>query len=65
MLHTGTMVAAIWYFWRRWRLTFFQSRARLKHFALMLATATIITGLLGEMLVAGIEAVWLRNAPNL
>jgi undecaprenyl-diphosphatase len=64
MLHTGTMVAVIWYFWPRWRHTFFQSNATLKRFASMLAAATIITGLLGEVLIRGIEAVWLRDAPS-
>jgi undecaprenyl-diphosphatase len=64
MLHTGTTVAVIWYFWPRWRQTFFQSNATLKRFAFMLAAATILTGLLGEVLIAGIERVWLRNGAN-
>src|SRR5260221_10460879 len=58
MLHTGTMVAVIWYFWKRWRRAFFQNPAAFKSSALMLVVATAITGIVGEILIKIIERTW-------
>ncbi len=33
MLHTGTMLAVIVYFWQRWRRAFFSSGAELRQFS--------------------------------
>src|SRR5579872_657627 len=51
MLHTGTMFAVIWYFWKTWRRTFFQSMATFKRVALLLVVATALTGIVGEILI--------------
>jgi undecaprenyl-diphosphatase len=64
MLHTGTMVAVIWYFWKRWRQAFFQNPAAFKSSALLLVVATAITGIVGEILIKIIERTWFHNAPD-
>lgn len=51
MLHTGTMFAVILYFWQRWRDAYFSSSATLKRFAGLAILATVVTGLVGMVLV--------------
>jgi undecaprenyl-diphosphatase len=65
MLHTGTMVAVLFYFWPRWRQRLqenahvnFSFRACLQQeFVRMAAVATIVTGGVGLMLKKLIETV--------
>jgi undecaprenyl-diphosphatase len=64
MLHTGTMLAVILYFWSKWRRAFFNSVADFKKSALLLIVATLITGVIGEALIKLIEKVWFRGTPN-
>ena len=64
MLHTGTMVAVIVYFWNQWRRAFFQSAAAFKRFAVLLIIATAITGVIGEALAKLIEKFWFGGAPH-
>jgi undecaprenyl-diphosphatase len=64
MLHTGTMVAVIWYFWKRWRQAFCQNAAAFKSSALLLVVATAITGIIGEILIKIIERTWFHSAPD-
>jgi undecaprenyl-diphosphatase len=64
MLHTGTMLAVIWYFWKRWRRAFFQNLAAFKSFALMSVVATALTGIVGEVLIKIIEKTWFHSAPG-
>jgi len=64
MLHTGTMLAVILYFWSQWKRTLFQSRSVFKRSALLLALATVITGIGGELLIKIIERAWFHNAPD-
>src|SRR6185437_14978485 len=47
MLHTGTMVAVIVYFWRSWRDTYFRSVAAFKQFVALIVLATVLTGVIG------------------
>src|SRR5580765_7517959 len=50
MLHTGTMFAAIVYFWSGWKALLFPpipSPGRGKHFLAMILLATAVTGVLG------------------
>src|SRR3984893_14180161 len=63
-LHTGTMLAVIVYFWKRWHRTFCQARTTLTNVAMLLVLATGMTGIVGELLVMAIERIWLRNAPQ-
>jgi len=64
MLHTGTMLAVILYFWNKWRRAFFGSVADFKQAALLLIVATVVTGVIGEALIKLIEKVWLRGQPT-
>lgn len=62
MLHTGTMLAVILYFWKQWRRVFFQSTAAFKEFFFLLILASAITGVLGEALIKGIEKFGFRGS---
>lgn len=64
MLHTGTMLAVIVYFWQRWRRTFFSSMAEFKNFAIALIVATVLTGIVGGGIIEFIEKVAMRHEPH-
>jgi undecaprenyl-diphosphatase len=64
MLHSGTMVAVIVYFWKLWRKAFLANVDTFKRSALQLLLASAVTALVGELLIKGIEKVWLRDTPN-
>src|ERR1700727_4030913 len=51
MLHTGTMFAVIAYFWKQWRGTYFQTSSAFKKFAGLLILATVLTGVVGEIII--------------
>jgi undecaprenyl-diphosphatase len=55
MLHTGTMFAVIVYFWKQWAKTYFQSAEAFKQIVIMLFVATLLTGVIGEVLIKAIE----------
>jgi len=61
MLHTGTMVAVIVYFWRRWHGTYFRSRAAFKEVAVKIIIATALTGVTGATIFWAIEKAAFRN----
>jgi undecaprenyl-diphosphatase len=62
MLHTGTMLAVIVYFWRPWRDRYFLSWEVFRPFAVRVAVATGITGILGIALMLVIERVILADS---
>jgi undecaprenyl-diphosphatase len=64
MLHTGTMLAVIWYFWKAWRRTLFQSSATFRRSVVLLVLATGVTAVVGETLIKIIEATWFHGAPD-
>ena len=64
MLHTGTMLAVIAYFWPRWRDTYFRGGAAFRAFAAQVVIATFFTALIGEAIVKIIEKTLLRNVPH-
>jgi undecaprenyl-diphosphatase len=64
MLHTGTMVAVIVYFWSQWRRSYFQSTPAFRRFALQVIVATACTAVIGEGIVKIIEKTALRNVPH-
>jgi undecaprenyl-diphosphatase len=64
MLHTGTMFAVIVYFWQSWRDRYFSSSAAFWSFTRLLATATILTGIIGLTLMLFIEHVVLRGSAH-
>ena len=61
MLHTGTMLAVIVYFWQRWRHAFFSSVPEVKNFVVALLVATFLTGIVGGGIIELIEKVLMRN----
>ena len=64
MLHTGTMLAVMVYFWRSWRERYFASRSTFLPFAKQAAAATALTGAVGLALMLFIERVVLRNSAH-
>ena len=61
MLHTGTMLAVLVYFWKRWRLRI-TDKASLHLYAKNLIIATAVTGFIGLGLKLLIEKVILEQA---
>jgi len=57
MLHTGTMFAAIVYFWSTWRARYFASGPMFAAFARDVTVATALTGVIGLALMKLIEQV--------
>jgi undecaprenyl-diphosphatase len=64
MLHTGTMFAVIVYFWKTWRASYFSSMSAFRANALLVATATVLTGVVGLILLRVIQHVAARNVAN-
>ena len=64
MLHTGTMFAVIAYFWKQWKQTYFSSTDAFKRFAVRLIYATMLTGIVGEVLNKLIEHTLFKGAPK-
>lgn len=64
MLHTGTMFAVIVYFWRQWKDTYFQSGEVFKRFAVLVILATVLTGVVGEVIIKIIENTAFNGAPK-
>ncbi len=61
MLHTGTMLAVIIYFWKSWRNTFRTFGDSARRYVRHLAVATISTGAVGYALIILIEKTLLRG----
>jgi undecaprenyl-diphosphatase len=64
MLHTGTMLAVIVYFWRSWRERYFVSYNTFWQFAKLVTVATALTGVIGLALMLLIERVVLRGSEH-
>jgi undecaprenyl-diphosphatase len=64
MLHTGTMFAVIVFFWNRWRTAATQVRGSWTSYALFLIIATVITGIVGGILIKLIEKFWFKGVPH-
>ncbi len=64
MLHTGTMFAVIVYFWRQWRMAYFQSALAFRAFAMRVIIATALTAVIGEAIIKLIEKTVLRAVPH-
>ena len=62
MLHTGTMVAVIAYFWKAWARTFFASPASLKETAVNVIAATVATLIVGLALKLLIEKIFMHGS---
>jgi undecaprenyl-diphosphatase len=64
MLHTGTMFAVIVYFWKQWRATFFSSKSQFGSFAWLAILATVLTAIVGEILIKIIEHTVFKGVPH-
>jgi len=64
MLHTGTMFAVIVYFWNEWRKTYFRSSEAFKLIAMRLVWATVLTGVVGEVMQKVVEKTLLKGVPH-
>ncbi len=64
MLHSGTMIAVIVYFWKAWREAFFSSREKIRRTATLLVFSTLLTALVGYPIKLVIEKTVLRGTPN-
>lgn len=64
MLHTGTMVAVILYFWKKWHRYYFSSLQVFWNFAKQVFLATLCTGMLGLVLKIVIEKIFMRHLPH-
>jgi len=54
MLHTGTMLAVIVYFWRQWKTTFFSSGQAFTRFACLVFVGCLLTGAVGYPINLGV-----------
>lgn len=64
MLHTGTMFAVIAYFWSQWKRTYFSRADSFKRFLVRAIWATVLTGVIGELLNKVIEKTVFNGAPK-
>jgi undecaprenyl-diphosphatase len=64
MLHTGTMFAVIVYFWRQWQRTYFASMEAFRRSAFLIILATILTGIIGEVIIKVLEKTVLKSVPH-
>jgi undecaprenyl-diphosphatase len=64
MLHTGTMLAVIVFFWNSWKENFFKTQQIFWDTVKVLAAATIATGIVGLVLKKLIEKIFLKGAAH-
>jgi undecaprenyl-diphosphatase len=64
MLHTGTMFAVIAYFWAQWKKTYFASADAFKRVAIRIVWATLLTGIIGEVIIKVIEKTAFKGLPK-
>jgi undecaprenyl-diphosphatase len=64
MLHTGTMFAVIVYFWRQWMKAYFDSAEHFKRFAVRVIIATVLTGIIGEVIIKILEKTVFKGTPH-
>jgi undecaprenyl-diphosphatase len=64
MLHTGTMLAVIAYFWPQWRATYFHSAGALRSAVGLIVIATAFTAVISLGVARLIEKTVLRGVPH-
>jgi undecaprenyl-diphosphatase len=62
LLHTGTMFAVIVFFWNTWKKEYFASAETFKRFAARVLWATLLTGIVGEVMKKVIEKTLFSGA---
>ena len=64
MLHTGTMFAVIFFFWKSWQESFFSSRQVFWETVKFIMAATLLTGAVGLALKFAIEKFFMKDIPH-
>jgi len=64
MLHTGTMLAVIVFFWNSWKESYFASKAVFFESLKYMIVATIATGMVGLLLKVFVEKVLLKGVQH-
>ena len=64
MLHTGTMLAVLIYFWKRWKILLFTSKSKRQGYLKYLLVATGVTGFVGLAIKTLIEKTVLSGVPH-
>lgn len=64
MLHSGTMLAVIVYFWKVWKKTYFSSWSTFRQIAGLATWATVLTGVVGEFLKKTIQRTLFHRVQN-
>lgn len=64
LLHTGTMFAVIFFYWKSWKATFFSSRKVIWDSVKLITAATFLTGIIGLLLKYFIEKFILGDVPH-
>jgi undecaprenyl-diphosphatase len=64
MLHTGTMFAVIFFFWKTWKKSFFASRKLFLDSAKFIIIATVFTAVAGLFLKFVIEKLFMKEVPH-
>ena len=64
MLHTGTMFAVVVYFWSQWKRLYFSSAEAFRRIAVQLIVATLLTGIVGYVIIKCIEKTILSGVAN-
>jgi undecaprenyl-diphosphatase len=64
MLHSGTMLAVIAYFWTEWKNTYFASGEHFRWFAIRAISATFLTAAVGYPIIKLVERTILRGVPK-
>jgi undecaprenyl-diphosphatase len=64
MLHTGTMFAVIFYFWKSWKESFFSSKEVFRDSLKFIVAATLVTGVVGLSLKFLIEKFFMKDVPH-
>ncbi len=64
MLHTGTMFAVIFFFWKTWKENFFSSREVFWETVKLIMAATVLTGAVGLALKFPIEKFFMKGIPH-
>ena len=64
MLHTGTMFAVIFFFWKTWKENFFSSREVFWETVKLIMAATVLTGAVGLALKFAIEKFFMKGIPH-
>jgi undecaprenyl-diphosphatase len=64
MLHTGTMLSVVAYFWKSWKHTYFETRNHFRSFLINTTWATLLTMIIGYPASILIEKTVWRGVPD-